>query len=89
VKVLIISSKCSLLDATIFKPIILAGMPESSHRDVIGYAILGSGLRHPCRSDGNTLIFNNSSCRTQITLVDTTLIYLHHHNLHALTARNR
>jgi hypothetical protein len=33
VKVFIISSKYSLLDAKIFKPVILAWMPESSAKD--------------------------------------------------------
>jgi hypothetical protein len=56
VKVLIISSKCSLLEAAIFKPVILAWMPESSAKDgnymiinnIIMCAVLKPSLRSPC-----------------------------------------
>ncbi|MEI6705827.1 MAG: hypothetical protein WCK96_01705 [Methylococcales bacterium] len=55
-KVLIISNKYSLSDATIFKPVILAWMPESSAKDgnsmIISNIILHSApkpsLRSPC-----------------------------------------
>jgi hypothetical protein len=51
VKVLIISRKCSLLDATTFKPVILAWMPESSTKDgncmIINNIILRT-VSHPC-----------------------------------------
>jgi hypothetical protein len=51
VKVLIISGKYFLLDATIFKPVILAWMPESSARDgncmIINNIILHAAS-HPC-----------------------------------------
>jgi hypothetical protein len=51
VKVLIISSKYSLSDETIFKPVILAWMPESSAKDgnsmIISNIILHAAS-HPC-----------------------------------------
>jgi hypothetical protein len=51
VKVLIGLGKCSLLDATIFKPVILAWMPESSAKDGNGMIINNIILHkvsHPC-----------------------------------------
>jgi hypothetical protein len=56
VKVFIISSKYSLSDTTIFKPIILAWMPESSANDgnymiinnIIIHAASKTSLRSPC-----------------------------------------
>jgi hypothetical protein len=56
VKVLISSSKYVLLDATIFKHVILAWMPESSAKDgncmiinnIVQHTVSKPSLRSPC-----------------------------------------